>query len=344
MKKTSTQIKKNSRLLFLVALLLTGTNQLLAQKFGVQNADGKMIYYNQTSQNTVEVTYKQIPMDTTAYTDSISIPETVLHDGVTYNVTAIGYRAFDSCFKLTSVTIPNSVTSIGALACYNCRRLETINIPNGVTLIKDSTFYGCTRLSSITIPDGITSIGIRAFISCVNLKSLIIPNSVTSINYGAFYGAKGLDSISLGSGLDTIGGQAFANCYNIITIRSYSKLPPYILSTTFNSVNRGIPVYIPANSINMYKCALYWNEFIDFRDPANIGIEDDAIQQIVVRGIVGAIMLNATEDRMVRIYNVQGNLIWQGIANNEQRVDVPNSGLYLVAIEGIPTQKVVVMK
>jgi hypothetical protein len=51
-------------------------------------------------------------------------------------VTSIGNEAFSYCYRLTSITIPDSVTSIG-----------------------NSAFSKCSSLTSITIPDSVTSIG-----------------------------------------------------------------------------------------------------------------------------------------------------------------------------------------
>ncbi len=97
------------------------------------------------------------------------------------SVTSIGYRAFDDCTGLTSITIPNSITSIGSSAFRYCTGLTSITIPNSVTSIGDLAFYGCTGLTSITIPDSVTSIGRSAFCGCTGLTSITIPNSVTSI-------------------------------------------------------------------------------------------------------------------------------------------------------------------
>lgn len=59
---------------------------------------------------------------------ALTIPSTVTIDGKEYSVTSIGYRAFEGCICLTSVTIPTSVTSIGHFAFSNCSNLTSITI------------------------------------------------------------------------------------------------------------------------------------------------------------------------------------------------------------------------
>ena len=94
-------------------------------------------------------------------------------------------KAFEDCFSLTGIVIPDGLTSIGAWAFYGCFFLHSVVIPDGVTFIGDRAFVGCS-LSNIAIPDSVTRIGDHAFEDCGSLKSLVIPDGVTSIGDCAF--------------------------------------------------------------------------------------------------------------------------------------------------------------
>ncbi len=65
------------------------------------------------------------------------------------SVTRVGGAAFEYCWWLTSITIPNGVTSIGDDAFRYCWGLTSITIGNGVTSIGDEAFYDCRSLTDI---------------------------------------------------------------------------------------------------------------------------------------------------------------------------------------------------
>ena len=141
------------------------------------------MYYNLTK----ETKEAEVASNPNKYSGSITIPESVEYEGVTYSVTKIGYSAFASCASLTSIEIPNSVTNIGQLAFDGCSGLTSIMIPNSVTNIDAWAFSGCSGLTSVDIPSSVTKIGSRVFQDCSNLTSITIPNSVTSIGSYAFW-------------------------------------------------------------------------------------------------------------------------------------------------------------
>ena len=152
------------------------------------------------------------------YSGEVIIPASVTHEGTAYSVTSIGDEAFEWCYSLTSVTIPNSVTSIGDNAFRGCSGLTSVTIPNSVTSIGESAFNGCSGLTSVTIPNSVTSIGDYAFRNCSGLTSVTIPNSVTSIGDYAFYNCSGLTSVTIPNSVESIGDGAFQSCSGLTSV------------------------------------------------------------------------------------------------------------------------------
>ncbi len=162
--------------------------------------------------------------------------------------------------SITSITIPNSVTSIGTNAFYGCRGLTSVTIPNSVISINLSAFNGCTGLTSVTIGNSVTSIGGSAFKDCTGLTSITIPDSVTTIGTGVFQGCISLTSVTIGNSVGEIGGTAFYNCSNLMSIISLNTTPPTIRSSnTFSNVPVSCSIYVPAESVDLYKSAQYWS-------------------------------------------------------------------------------------
>ena len=83
------------------------------------------------------------------YSGDVVIPENVVHDGVTYLITGIENNAFDGCYELTSVVIPNSVENIGEQAFQGCTGLKSVTIGSGVTTIGSKAFNYCNALETV---------------------------------------------------------------------------------------------------------------------------------------------------------------------------------------------------
>ena len=155
-------------------------------------------------------------------------------------VTNIRNVAFNSCTSLESVEIPNSVTSIGINAFKNCSSLTSIEIPNSVTSIGNRAFYSCSSLASVEIPNSVTSIGDSTFESCTSLTSIEIPNSVTSIS-----------------------AEAFRSCSSLASITVLATSPPTLGASVFQGISQSFKIYVPAESVDVYKAASRWSSYAD---------------------------------------------------------------------------------
>ena len=179
------------------------------------------------------------------------------------SVTTIGECAFCDCSSLTSVTIPDSVTTIGRSAFEGCSSLTSVTIPDSVTTIGVWAFYGCSSLTSVTIGDSVTTIGEGAFYECSSLTSVTIGDSVTTIGNFAFYDCSSLTSITIPDSVTTIGNFAFENCRSLTSVYCKATTPPAGGLDMFSSNASGRKIYVPTESVEAYKSALYWSEYAD---------------------------------------------------------------------------------
>ena len=91
-------------------------------------------------------------------------------DGTNYLLGYVGAKS------ATALTLPESYNGenyeIYDYAFYDCYRLKSVTIPNSVTSIGDLAFCDCSRLTSVTIGESVESIGNFAFRECDSLRSI----------------------------------------------------------------------------------------------------------------------------------------------------------------------------
>ena len=84
---------------------------------------------------------------------SASVPATVKINGYTFNVTAIGDKAFNGCTKLKKVTIGSKVTTIGKQAFNGCKALTSITVNSKVLkTVGASVLKGISAKAVIKVP------------------------------------------------------------------------------------------------------------------------------------------------------------------------------------------------
>ena len=223
------------RKLFSLFVALIATATLWAHDFEV---DG--IYYNFLNGNAVEVTYPNddrwgtygAPIDYPDYSGDVVIPDSVIYNGKTYQVTSIGNSAFyDS--SLTSVTIGNNVTSIGQEAFHQCSALTLVIIGKSLTSIGANAFWGCSSLTKTNYTGDIASwcdikfdgrhanpifYSTNLYINNQEVTELVIPNNVTTIEDYTFGGMSSLTSLAISEGVTNIGTRAFEGCSSLSSV------------------------------------------------------------------------------------------------------------------------------
>lgn len=212
----------------------------------------------------------------TMATGDLTIPQSVVR---------LSYACFSECRSLLNLIILSTNLEIESNAFYNCVALRTVTFSSGVNIIASYAFSGCSSLTAIYLPDNITSLGIRVFEKCLSAISLRlsesltlipsyafsecsklsyvkIPNTVTRIADFSFNACAKLKQIDIGVGVTTINAMAFAGCAAVEIIRCYAVNPPTATTNVFNGVVlTNIKLYVPDDSVNVYKTHSYWSYF-----------------------------------------------------------------------------------
>ena len=188
------------------------------------------------------------------------------------SVTRIEFGAFMNCSNLTNITLPAGLTYLGGNAFENCSKLTSINIPDGLPIIYDWTFKR-TNLQSVTIPGSVKSIGQGAFSIISGLTSVYISEGVEIIDEYAFEQI-GITSITLPESMNTIHSGAFFSCTKLSSVTILAEDPPKLIQ--LGKQNPGNPrpnwfdgnatnrlFYVPDNSVEAYKTASLWSNYIN---------------------------------------------------------------------------------
>ena len=176
--------------------------------------------------------------------------------------TTLSANAFNGCYNLKKITLPNSLYAIEYMAFADCKSLASIELPEMLEHIGASAFENCRSLSSLVFNNNgmLKTIGNWAFYNCHNLQNITIPKGVTEIGDAAFYGCTYLEDLNLPASLQTIGENTFSFCTKIKKMVVDAFTPPSIYAKTFFEVNRQTPVYVPDESVEAYKNDTYWRE------------------------------------------------------------------------------------
>lgn len=190
------------------------------------------IYYELNSTDkTAKVTYnpESIYGSLYLYSGDVVIPQSVIYNDITYNVTCIGNEAFYKCTELTRISIPNSITSIESYAFKNCTNLASVNITD---------IESWCRISFKDKDSNPLAYAHHLYKDDKEVTDLTTPNNIESILPYTFYGCSGLSSVTLSNNVKTIGRSAFCgtNLNRFVVGTGVLNFDVYIFGDNYNNI------------------------------------------------------------------------------------------------------------
>ena len=188
------------------------------------------IYYRINGANAVSVIANE---EVEAYyTGDVVIPDSVTYEEDTFAVTVVVNSAFENCYELTSVVIPNSVTTIGEQAFQGCTGLMGVTIGSGLTTIGAKAFNYCNALEIVkcigTVPPVMASSDCFST-AAYNRATLLVPRQHIETYQAANYWYKFVNINGWGSA-----GRGDVNEDGSINISDVAALIDYLLSGSWN--------------------------------------------------------------------------------------------------------------
>ena len=193
------------RTLLIIMVLVAFHVSAIAQTnfdFSAVCLSGQTLYYRITDADAHEVALVHPAMNGwSGYAKpqgEISFPETVEHDGITYDIVAIGDSTFYSCSGIRgSIVLPDNIRTIGSVAFYGCSGVTgSLTLPQNLQSMGYGAFWWLEYLTGpISIPQGVTRIEERTFAANRRITSYDIPASVTYIGYQGLCCGSRLESI-----------------------------------------------------------------------------------------------------------------------------------------------------
>jgi hypothetical protein len=273
--------------------------------------NGQQLYFsvNNKTKKTVTVTYKGSIAEKNApeVAGKVEIPAKVKHENVTYEVSAIGQKAFSHATRMTALVIPSGVETIGDFAFEGCDSLKSIVFPGNAVRMGQGIFYGCTGIELVTIGSDWTAIDLSMFRWSDSLTSVTIPAKVEKIQ--GVKKLKGLKNISVdpnNTKFAADGGLLYNKDYTILYACPRAYVGKATVKDGTTTVTTGAFMDCPRITALDFPSTL---KSISFRETSRM----KELEYIVMRG----------ETPISTAYSKEGGTLLFRLANAETQLIVP---------------------
>ena len=305
------------------------------------------ICYELQSNNTAKVVYlRDKNGERLDYSGNIEIPSTITYKEKTYSVTTIGADTFLGS-ELTEIEIPATITTMESDAFWGTNYLTSINYLGTVDqwaeiefadehsnpMRSGATFYiKGEKLTTVSIEKA-SVVKQYAFTYNSSIISVKLGNSVIEIQKSAFEGATNIERVEIGENISSIGNVAFRYINALSELTIHAVTVPTLASNW--KPHDYIHLYVPCESLDLYKNALYFVYEIqcisnegDGEDPENPDTPDNPDDDTPVSvEELSAVMIYAKEGT---VYSEVDFEIYDLAGVNVTKLNGSLQGVYIV--------------
>lgn len=194
--------------------------------------------------------------------------------------------AFEGCYALQEIILPDNITKIRSKAFYNCRGLYAVHLPEQLRSWGNYAFTRCRYLEELNIPKTMASMGADPF-AFVKLTKLTIdpdnpnyyvknnaiisksgnvllsmpvktygdyeiPDGIKEIGESAFNSCEGIRDIYIPATVGSIGNEAFKSCPGLEDFFCYGQTAPSLHDGTFKETKNLQTLHVPAGCRQEY--------------------------------------------------------------------------------------------
>ena len=147
------------------------------------------------------------------------------------NIESIGDYAFQSCYVLNTIEIPQSLKYLGEACFSQCdgltngltfQRTSGTSFTTNFKVIRNYTFWNCRRMTDLELPDGIIVIEGQQSGSSMqymtSLSHLRLPNTLLAIGPHFLCDASSLPEVTIPASVKYIDGACFHGCESLETV------------------------------------------------------------------------------------------------------------------------------
>ena len=280
-------------------------------------------------------------------------------------------HVFDNCTNLSTINFGNNVKRIPNNLCYGLSGLTSIEIPNSTKIVGKNAFRECDHLTNIVLGTGLSTIEDFAFYGCTQMVRIKTkPVSPPTVYPNTFLGLR--DDVILNTPCNAVNAYENAAYWFRFNIQEDLMLD---FSATTGDPAKGTVVVNTIPTCDNREAEIQANAYHGFHfdhwsdgntdNPRYIvvlqdthivayfasdngedeGIEETAEERIKLYQRNGQIVVEGAEGNPVYLYDVVGRLLaTRRETAQEELLDVPASGAYLVKIGDAPARRIVVRR